>query len=142
MIAIDTNILIELIVNSSPLHSRTVKGLSQLEDDFCTTPTNIGECLRLLTHLRVFPRPLSLGRAVKVLEQLLGYYKIQILDEETDWWKDLLEIEGEIPGIRGNEIFDARIALCLRAHSVKRIYTRNADFKKYSFLKPVGYITT
>ncbi len=135
MIGIDTKILVDLLVSSTPNHTQTLEKLSQLEDDFCTTPTNIGECLRLLTHPKVFQKPLTLSRAVSVLDHALSYYKIRILDESTDWWKSLEEVEKEIAGIRGNEVFDARIALCLRAHSVKRLYTRDADFKKYSFLK-------
>ncbi|MBI5139643.1 PIN domain-containing protein [Candidatus Nomurabacteria bacterium] len=139
MTGVDTNILIDLMVSSSQSHRSSVNAISQSEDDLCTTPTNIGECLRLLTHSKVFSNPLTLGRAVTVLDQMLDYYKLQILDESIDWWKELIKIEKEIPGIipgiRGNEIFDARIALCLKSHGVKKIYTRDADFKKYSFLK-------
>lgn len=135
MTGIDTNIIIDLIVDSSPHHQLSVEGISKLEDEACTTPTNVGECLWLLTHSKVFLKPMVLGQAVVILEQLFDYYKFRILDEPTDWWKELVHIEKEIPGIRGNEIFDARIALCLKAHSVKRIYTRGADFRKYSFLK-------
>ncbi|MBI3534258.1 MAG: PIN domain-containing protein [Deltaproteobacteria bacterium] len=72
-----------------------------------------------------------------MLDQILDYYKLQILDGSTDWWKKLVEMEKDIPGIRGNEIFDARIALCFKTHGVKKIYTRDADFKKYGFLKPI-----
>lgn len=139
MTGIDTNILIDLIVSSVPHHISSTDGVENLEDDLCTTPTNIGECLRLLTHPKVFPKPLSLSRAVRALEEMLDYYQIQILDEPLDWWLELGQIEDEIPGIRGNEVFDARIALCLRAHHVKRIFTRDADFKKYSFLKPIDF---
>ena len=138
MTGIDSNILIDLLVSSTSNHAVSVAGLAGMEDEFCTTATNIGECLRLLTHPKVFPKPLTISRAVSVLEQALDYYKIRILEESSDWWKLLGEIEKEIPGLRGNEVFDARIALCLRFHGVKRIYTRDADFKKYSFLKVVG----
>lgn len=44
-----------------------------------------------------------------------------------------------IPGLKGNEVFDARIALILQKHNVKRICTRDADFKKYPFLKVVAF---
>ena len=138
MTGIDSNILIDLLVSSTPSHSQSLEGLSRLEDELCTTPTNIGECLRLLTHPKVFPKPLTVSVAVSVLSEALDYYQIRILEESSDWWKLLTEIEKEIPGLRGNEIFDARIALCLRLHGVKRIFTRDADFKKYSFLKVVG----
>ena len=135
MIAIDTNILIDLLVSSMPTHLSTTENLKNLNDDICTTPTNIGESLRLLTHTRVFPKPLSISAAVTALGELLEFYQIRILEEDINWWQALPEIEKEIPALRGNEIFDARIALCLRSNGVKQIYTRDADFKKYKFLK-------
>jgi predicted nucleic acid-binding protein len=137
MTGIDTNILVDLLVSSTPHHAQAVEGIANIEDEPCTTPTNIGEVLRLITHPKVFPKALTLTRAVEVLTQMLDYYRIRILTEDADWWKSLPEIEKEIPGIRGNEIFDARIALCLKSNGTKRIYTRDADFKKYSFLKVV-----
>lgn len=138
MTGIDTNLLIDLMVSSMPTHRESLASVAPIEDELCTTPTNIGECLRLLTHPRVFPKPLTLGRAVSVLGALLDFHKIRVLDESTDWWKSLTEIEGEIPGLRGNEVFDARIALCLRSHGVRRLLTRDADFRKYGFLKIVN----
>lgn len=135
MIGIDTNILVDLLVSSTPQHNQVVQAVSKLDEDFCTTPTNIGECLRVITHPKVFLKPLVLSRAVLLLSQALDFYKIRILEESTDWWQALTEVEKDIPGIRGNEIFDARIALCLKFHGVKRIYSRDADFRKYSFIK-------
>jgi predicted nucleic acid-binding protein len=135
--AIDTNILVDLLVSEMPEHKSTTEAMRQLSDEICTTPTNIGECLRLLTHSRLFPKPLTITSAVEALNELFGYYRIKILEEDVNWWKHLPEIEKEIPALRGNEIFDARIALCLRSNNVRRIHTRDADFKKYSFLQPI-----
>ncbi len=137
MTSIDTNILIDLIVASMPSHASTTEGISQLHDEMCTTPTNVGECLRLLTHPKFFPKPLKASAAVAAVEELFDYYQIRILEEDVTWWKDLPEMEKEIPGLNGNEIFDARIAICLRSNNVKKIYTRDADFKKYSFLQVI-----
>jgi predicted nucleic acid-binding protein len=75
------------------------------------------------------------------LEQLIEAYDIRILDEETSWWKQLPEIARQILGLKGNEIFDARIAICLKQHKVKRIFTRDADFKKYSFLQTISFFS-
>lgn len=141
MTAIDTNILIDLLVVDVPGHAKTTQGIGELHDDLCTTPTNVGECLRLLTHPRVFPLPLSATAATEALVELFDFFRIRVLEEDSDWWKAIPEMEREIPGLRGNEIFDARIALTLRTNNVKRIYTRDADFKKYSFLKPIQYFT-
>ncbi len=141
MTAIDTNVLIGLMVSSSVHHNEVMRGLENLDDDLCTTPTNIGEVLRLLTHSKVFSSPLKIEKAVETLSQLIEAYDIRILDEETNWWKELLEVAKQIPGLKGNEVFDARIALCLKQHKIKRIWTRDADFKKYSFLQVITFFS-
>ena len=139
MTAIDTNVLIGIIVASSAHHSEIMSGLENLDDELCTTPTNIGEVLRLLTHSKVFSSPLKIEKAVETLSQLIDAYDIRILDEDTNWWKELSEVAKQIPGLKGNEVFDARIALCLKQHKIKRIWTRDADFKKYSFLQVISF---
>lgn len=139
MTAIDTNVLIGLIVSSSAHHREVMNGLENLDDDLCTTPTNIGEVLRLLTHSKVFTSPLKIEKAIETLSQLIDTYDIRILDEDTNWWKELSEITKQIPGLKGNEVFDARIAICLKQHKIKRIWTRDADFKKYSFLQVISF---
>jgi len=140
MTGLDTNILIDLIVSSTPYHSKVVEDVANLEDELFTSPTNIGEVLRLLTHPKVFSKPMVMTKAVTALEQMLDYYRISILEEDSNWWKKLPVIAKEVPGIRGNEVFDARIALCFQSSGVKRIYTRDADFKKYSFLKTINWL--
>jgi predicted nucleic acid-binding protein len=141
MTAIDTNVLIGIMVSSSTFHAEMMDGLNHLDDELCTTPTNIGEVLRLLTHSKVFSSPLKLEKAIDALSLLIEAYDIRILDEDTNWWKELGEITKQIPGLKGNEVFDARIALCLRQHKVKRIWTRDADFKKYSFLQVISFFS-
>lgn len=54
MTALDTNILVGVMVSSSSLHEEAVRGLTNLSDDICITPTSVGETLRLLTHPKVF----------------------------------------------------------------------------------------
>jgi len=135
MTALDTNILIGIMVSSSSFHKETLESLKNLDDSLCTTPTNIGEVLRLLTHHKVFPSPLKLEKAVEALDQLIEAYDIRILDEDIFWWKELPAIAKQILGLKGNEVFDARIALCLKQHKVKKLFTRDSDFKKYPFLQ-------
>jgi len=137
MTALDTNVIVGIMVSSSSLHEESMKGMAHLNDDLCTTPTNIGETLRILTHPKIFSSPLKTGAAVSAISELLESYSVRILDEDTHWWKSLAEIERQIPGLKGNEVFDARIAICLKQHNVKRIFTRDSDFKKYSFLQVV-----
>lgn len=137
MIAIDTNILIAALVKSQGEHERVRRWLDGVSAPLTTTQTNIAESLRLLTHPRVFPRPLALKMAVAVIGNFFSAQNILVLEESATWWQELPELLVEYPGLKGNEIFDARIALCLRHNGVREICTFDADFAKYPFLKIV-----
>lgn len=137
MIALDTNIVVDLLVNSQTDHGRAKAWLERCKDRLATTPVNIGETLRLLTHPRVFASPLALRPAVELLGHFVNNFAVVILEESPDWWQDLPDLLKQIPGLRGNEIFDARIALCLRHNGVKELCTRDSDFNKYPFIKIV-----
>ena len=135
MIALDTNIIVDLSVESQPHHSQVKEWIKTVEDPLATTHICLGETFRLLTHPRIFPHPLSLSAAVELVEKFLHHYEIIVLPEKEEWWLDLKEQ----PTVRGNEVFDARIAFCLRHNGVKEIATYDSDFKKYPFLKIISF---
>lgn len=138
MIAIDTNIIVHLLVRSQKEHGRVRKWFETVEGRLATTATNLAEALRLLTHPRVFPSPLSLVEAIDLVREFIEKCDMIILEEADDWWLDLMELARQIPTLRGNEVFDARIALCLRYHGIKEICTLDSDFSKYPFLKIIS----
>ncbi len=43
----------------------------------------------------------------------------------------------EIPALTGNLVHDAHTAVLMREHGVRRIYTRDADFRRFPFLEPI-----
>ena len=137
MIAIDTNVILHLLVSSQKEHPRAKAWLSGNKDRPAVTGTNIAEVLRLLTHPRVFPSPLLLNQAVDLVTEFVDQYEIVILDENEKWWKELKDLLKVNPALKGNEVFDARIALCLRYHGIRQICTLDADFAKYPFLRIV-----
>ncbi|MBI4366062.1 MAG: PIN domain-containing protein [Deltaproteobacteria bacterium] len=138
MIGLDTNILIDLLVRSQPDHKHTAAWINQCRDRLATTPVNIGEVLQLLTHPRVFAAPLSLVQAVDLFQHFVQAFDLALLEESVTWWQELPDLVRHIPGLRGNEVFDARIALCLRHNGIKEIWTKDADFAKYPFLKSLA----
>ncbi|MBI1869564.1 MAG: PIN domain-containing protein [Chlamydiae bacterium] len=138
MIALDTNVIVDYLVKSQKDHSKIRHWFSKVHSPLVTTGTNIAEILRLLTHQRVFPLPLDLDPAIDLVSEWVESFQIRILEESEDWWIELKTLTDEIPTLRGNEIFDARIALCLRYNGIKEIFTRDSDFSKYAFLKIVS----
>lgn len=137
MIALDTNMIVAALVKSQAEHPQVAAWLQRVRDPLGMTGTNLVETLRLLTHPRVFPRPLTLTRALDLVSDFMEQFDLAILEEAHDWWMGLKDLLKAIPGLKGNEIFDARIALCLRHNGVKEIATFDADFSKYSFLEIV-----
>ena len=135
MIALDTNILIYLLVKSQAEHPRARRWIEANRDALAITHTNIAELLRLLTHPRVFPRPLNLVSATQLIDEFIRAFDVTVLEESETWWSALGELAKNMPDVRGNEVFDARIALCLQFNGIKEVCTLDSDFSKYPFLK-------
>ena len=67
------------------------------------------------------------------IEMLLHLPHTRFLAEEEGFWDIYRELARETP-TRGNMVPDAHLAAILRLHGVKRLYTRDRDFLKFSFL--------
>ena len=44
-----------------------------------------------------------------------------------------------MPSIRGNEIFDARIAMIMKYNGVRKVCTLDSDFRKYDFIEVIDF---
>ena len=90
--------------------------------------------LRIATHSSIFAQPLSHQEAVHNVEALLALPHVRPLAEEEGFWAHYRELTGEVP-TRGNLVPDAHLAALLRQHGVTTLYTRDRDFRKFSFLE-------
>jgi predicted nucleic acid-binding protein len=136
---LDTNILVALMVVTHPNHHSVKDRFSELQGNFVCSHTNVGECLRLLTHPRVFPKPLKLEKAIHVLRDCFDYYEIEVIPESETWWLELLDLSKKIIDLKGNKIFDARIALVMKFNGIKMFWTQDSDFKCFPFLHLISY---
>lgn len=139
MIAIDTNLIIYALVSSQPEHQRAKDWILENRTPLVTTNTNIAEALRLLTHPRIFKKPLSLRVAVDLLDTFLKEFDVSVLEDAHAWWNSLPRLLPSHPGLKGNEIFDAHIALCLEFHGIKQICTLDGDFSRYPFIRQIKF---
>ena len=87
MIALDTNILIAALVKNSENHPVVSVWIEEEAEGFAITSTNIAEFLRLVTHQKVFSAPLTLLKAVNLLESFMSDFRVVQLEEEEGWWK-------------------------------------------------------
>lgn len=133
--ALDTNVLVHLLVSSAPEHTRCRRWLENSPGPLATTHTNVAEFLRIVSHPKVFPNPLSLSQAVDGLSTFVEDFQIAVLSESEQWWQNLNELPFVI---RGNHVFDVRIAMCLKHNGVGIICSMDSDFDRFPFLNRVS----
>jgi toxin-antitoxin system PIN domain toxin len=134
--AFDVNILLYASDKGSP-HFEQAKSfiescISQKEIFSLGWPT-VMSYLRISTHPAVFDHPLSPDEAIANIETLLSLPHARFLSEEEGFWDVYRATTEEVP-VRGNLVPDAHLAALLRQHGVKRLYTHDRDFLKFTFL--------
>jgi toxin-antitoxin system PIN domain toxin len=137
---VDTNVLLYAANQNSPGHEPCKRLLAQWRDQtepWYLTWGIIYEFLRVSTHPRVFPKPLSLRDAWSFLEAVLAPPAAAVLQETQRHGALLQEMAAQVPGLLGNLMFDAHTAILMREHGIKRIYTRDADFRRFPFLEVI-----
>jgi toxin-antitoxin system PIN domain toxin len=134
--SIDVNLLRYASDQASPRHAAAVRFLESraLDPDlfYVAWPTVIGY-LRMATHPRIFSQPLTPAEALGNVESLLSLPRVRILAEAEGFLEVYREVTGAFP-VRGNLVPDAHLAALLRQHGVPRLYTADADFRKFTFL--------
>lgn len=134
--AIDVNILLYASDADGKYYKRA---MSFLEDCikqeklfFLAWPTVMGY-LRIATHPSIFSQPLTPDEAMANIGMLLSLPHIRFLSEEEGFWDIYREMTSEVP-TRGNLVPDAHLAAILRQHGVKKLYSHDRDFRKFTFL--------
>ena len=89
--------------------------------------------------MRLESRFFKINSAVKLLSDFIDSKNVRILEDDPDWWRSLPALEKEVQNLSGNHVFDAKIAVCLQSNGIKRIWSKDADFRKYTFLKPIKF---
>ena len=138
--SLDANILIYASDESSPRNSQAVKFLNECLEDadlLCLTWPTLMAYQRISTHQRVFQNPLSPAEAWKNIRQLIDLPGVRIIGEQPGFAERYEEVTGSFP-VRGNLVPDAHLATILRQHGVKTLYSADADFRKFDFLKVVN----
>jgi toxin-antitoxin system PIN domain toxin len=133
---IDVNILLYASDDSSPCHQKAAAFLQQCAagpEVFCLSWTTIMSYLRMATHPNIFERPLTHDEATRNVEALLKLPHCRAIGEEQGFWDTYRKVAADVP-TRGNLVPDAHLAAILVGYGVTTIYTRDRDFRKFSFL--------
>ena len=135
--SVDVNILLYASDQSNPRHEaalRFIEERAESPDLFCLAWLTLISFLRIATHPRIFMNPLSPEEALTNVEMLLSLPRVWVLTEAEGFLEVYREVTGSFP-VRGNLVPDAHLAALLRQHGVRTIYTTDADFRKFTFLK-------
>ena len=133
MIALDTNILVYAVHAESPNHAgaeRILRDLTEGETPWCLPWPCAYEFLRVVTHPRVFARPLPIRDALEVLEAVLDSPSIVLIGPGPNHRLHLRRtvLEG---GVRGNLVHDAHLAALLVENGVTEIWSADRDFSRF-----------
>jgi toxin-antitoxin system PIN domain toxin len=140
MFVVDTNVLIYAANEDSPFHARCRSLLDRWRagsDAWFLSWGIIYEFLRVVTHPRVLKRPATIDLAWSFVDGLLNSPGLIVLSESSRHAEVARALIVETPGLAGNILHDARTAVLMREHGVRRIYTRDTDFHRFRFLEVV-----
>ncbi len=138
--SLDVNLLLYASDHSSAHFETAQRFLRQRLSDpeivYIAWPIAMGY-LRMSTHSRIFSMPLTPEEALNNLKSLLAQPQVRTLSERDGFLSAYAEVTSTFP-VRADLVPDAHLATILRQHDVRTIYTNDADFKKFDFLRVVN----
>jgi hypothetical protein len=135
---VDTNILLYVANHRSPQHSQARRFLENhlaAGTPWCLTWGILYEFLRVSTHPRVFPKPLTAAQALRFLSALLDREEVTLLTASARHRQMLERTVSELSHPAGNLFHDLETATLMREHGVREIVTADTDFLQFGFLR-------
>lgn len=138
--SIDVNLLLYGSDQSSPHWEAAREFLHQKLSDpdifYLAWPTAMAY-LRIATHARIFAEPLTPVEALSNLQHLIAHPRVRTLAEKDGFLAEYAAATAAFP-VRANLVPDAHLATLLRQHGVLTLYTNDADFRKFDFLRVIN----
>lgn len=144
MFVVDTNVLLYAANSDAVEHAACREHLEKWRETDTPWYLTWGiafEFLRVATHPRAFRKPLRLAEAWAYMNAVASAPNVNFLVATERHRAAADEVFNTMPEMSGNLLFDARIAILMREHGVKVIYTRDTDFNRFAFLEVVDPLT-
>ncbi len=141
MFVVDTNLLLYAVNPDDPDHPAARAALEQWragDRSWFVTWGIVYEFLRVSTHPRVFPRPLTLAQAQGWVAALLAAPRAGILTPTERHAAVLADLVSRHPGARGNVVHDLHTVALMQEHGVTEIRTADTDFHQFRHLRVVN----
>jgi toxin-antitoxin system PIN domain toxin len=129
---VDTNVLLYAMNTRAPSSAEAYELLERLargpELLYVFWPVVMG-FLRLSTNRSLSDDPLSPAQALSAVDSLVDRPHVRAPGEAPgflDFYR-----RASLPGARGRHVTDAHIAALMSQHGVRKIYTRDRDFRRF-----------
>jgi uncharacterized protein len=135
--ALDANILLYASNSSGPEYlpaSTFLEQCAQRGETLCLAWPTLMAYLRISTHPGIYPQPLSPAEAARNVSQLLALPHVRTLSELDGFWELFAALASTHPA-RGAQVPDLHLAAILKQNGVRRLYTADADFRRFDFLE-------
>ena len=93
------------------------------------------EFLRISTHPRVFPNPLSLDQAHAYVAEWVSSDSCSVITESDQHLQVLGESMKNVGRLAGNIVHDFHSAVLMREHGIKDILTLDRDFRTFPWIE-------
>ncbi len=139
IVAVDVNILVYASDAGCPDFAPARAFLDDLLDGsdlLCLTWPTIAGYLRVTTSPVAMRQPLDTAEATFNVNLLLERTRTRVLMEEPGFWEVYRELL-VAHRARTKLVHDVHLASLLKQHGVRRLYTRDRDFRRFDFLEVV-----
>lgn len=140
MFVADTNVLVYAANADAPEHGRCralLEAWRRGREPWYTTWSILYEFVRVVTHPRVLPGPWSAEAALAFVRALTDSPSHRVLVESERHAAIAQDLAPAVPALGGNLVHDFHTAVLMREHGISRIYTRDADFRRFAFLEVI-----
>ena len=142
MFVVDTNILLYAADRDAPEHAVCRDLLLTWREQ--TSPWHLTwgivyEFLRVSTHRNVFRKPFISHQAWGFIQAVLASPSLSLLVETDRHETVATDVFAGVPGVGiiGNFVFDAHTAILMKEHGIATIFTRDREFRRFSFLQVI-----
>ncbi len=139
---IDTNIFVYASYTSFAEHAAAKEFLrtcAKGSDAYAITWGIIYEYLRVVTHPSLFPHgALSFAQASENVDRFSQLTSVELLQETSNHWQVLRDVVEDAGRARGNLLHDCHIVALMCEHDIRRIYTADADFRRFKGIEVVN----
>lgn len=133
---VDVNILLYAVNPDAPLHDRIVEWWEEQlngDESIGLAWTVAVGFLRVSTHPRIFPTPLTPQEAIGHMDTWLGLDIVTLLTENRDHWRTFRGLLADV-GVAGNLAPDAHLAALALTHGAT-LASCDADFSRFRKLR-------